>query len=445
MYRDGRSAPQGKVEMATVKGQGRSHGAQLRCIVFVDAVNSTQELKTLGHATVGRKIAALRDFAEFCFVFRMKGEFIGELGDGFLILCPPDPPRVLAEAFVLLDFVRAHNHRSQPPADLNVRIAVHFGLVQPPTGRNYLDANISLTSRLEGTTPPNAICCSSVLHDIVAPTLREYHFTEAGGDLKGFGETKYYILSRSNTDEENVKRSERLSFYLGTINALGRAGDWKAVAATCEQGLKDFKDNPEFWYQFACANLVLKNDDEMVRGFKECIRLNYKLGESLGFIGNRYEEVGDIDAAVNTLNRAVEVDPKHFHAMTTLAEIYAKRGSLKEARLWTRRALKLAPKYYTPIAMLAALDIGQANTTILERAIAKIPEHNLVPFHLEVRGYLKELSKRQYLRSIEQILVSVFGKDWKRRSLLADRALMERNKQEREERELAEGPKVYLI
>jgi tetratricopeptide (TPR) repeat protein len=424
------------------QGQDRSRAAQLRCIVFVDAVNSTQELKTLGHPAVGRKIAALRDFAEFCFIYRLKGEFIGELGDGFLILCPPDPPRVLAEAFVLLDFVRAHNHGAQPPADLNVRIAVHFGLVEPPAGRNYLDANISLTSRLEGATPPNAICCSSVLHDIVAPTLREYRFAEADGDLKGFGETKYYILSRSNSDEENVKRNERLSFYLGTINALTRAGNWKAVAATCEQGLKDFKDNPEFWYQFAFANIKLGNDDEMVRGFKECVRLNYKLGDALFFLARRYVKVGDIDEAVNTLKRALEIDPNYEHAMTALAEIYAKKGLLKEARLWTRRALKLQPRFFVPIAMLAALDIGQGDMTILERAIARLHEHNLVWFHRDVRGHLKALNKTKYLRSIEQILVSVFGKDWKRRSSLADRALIARDRKELEEREQAEGSKV---
>jgi class 3 adenylate cyclase len=439
MYRDRRSAPQGKIEMPIARqGRIRSRVAQLRCIVFVDAVNSTQELKTLGHAVVGRKIAALRDFAEFCFVYRLGGEFIGELGDGFLILCPPDPARVLTEAFVCMDFIRAHNHGVQPPADLNVRIAVHFGLVQPPEGQNYLDANISLTSRLEGATPPNSICCSSVLRDIVAPTLREYQFAEGGADLKGFGETKYYILSHSAVQAENATRSERLSFYLGTIDALARAGNWKAVAATCQQGLRDFKDNPEFWNQFAFANIILRNDDEMVRGFKECVRLNYKLGESLGFLGRHYQLGGDLDTAVSTLNQALEIDPKHFHAMTHLAEIYAKKGAIKEARLWTRRALKFAPRYYTPIAMLIALDIGQGNTTALERAIGKIPEHNLVFFHREVRDYLKELLKTKHLRSVEQLLASVFGKDWKRRSSIAQRTLSERNRKEQEKREKAE-------
>jgi tetratricopeptide (TPR) repeat protein len=406
----------------------RARAATLQCIVFVDAVNSTQELKTHGHSVVAPKIANLRDFAEFCFVYRLGGEFIGELGDGFLILCPPDPPQVLKQSFACMDLIRANNQSKQPPEDLNVRIAIHFGLVEPPQGRNYLDSNISLTSRLEGATPPNSICASSVLHDIVASTLREYKFEEAGSDLKGFGESRYYFVSKLDSKTENATGADRLSFYLGTIDALAQNGSWPAVANTCRQALHDFKDNPEFWYQLALADSILGNDADSFKAYQECVRLNYKVGNSLYSIGLSYSRVGNLEKAISSFNAAVEKDPKHFHSMQELAEIHLKNGRFDEAWQWGRRAAKLAPRYFAPVALVTALSIARRKRISLEKSIRRLPEHNLVRFRTTAGTFLRELRKARDVKAVDQLLVTVFGGDWRQKCSLAERALRDRNK-----------------
>jgi hypothetical protein len=107
----------------------RATGHEMRSIVFVDAVNFTYELKAHDRPLVTAKINRLREFVEFFFVYKLKGLLIGELGDGFLILCPPEPHRVLAEAFGCMSFIRAHNHGKKEPAIINARIAVHYGLI----------------------------------------------------------------------------------------------------------------------------------------------------------------------------------------------------------------------------------------------------------------------------------------------------------------------------
>jgi class 3 adenylate cyclase len=116
-----------------------SNKSEMRTIVFIDAVNFTQELKTYGRTHITPKINQLRDFAEFCFVYKLKGEFIGQMGDGFLALCPPTPAEVINEAIACQSFIAAYNHSKEPPAVLNTRIAIHYGLIAPSERGNYID------------------------------------------------------------------------------------------------------------------------------------------------------------------------------------------------------------------------------------------------------------------------------------------------------------------
>ncbi len=103
--------------------------AETRTIVLLDAVNFTQELKTHGRSAISPKINTLKEFAEFFFVFKLNGELIGQLGDGVVILCPPTPAEVINEAIACQSFIRAYNQGKVAPAVLNVRIAIHVGLI----------------------------------------------------------------------------------------------------------------------------------------------------------------------------------------------------------------------------------------------------------------------------------------------------------------------------
>jgi hypothetical protein len=93
------------------------NGPEIRTIVMIDAVNFSGEIKSHGRDAIAPKINALREFVEFFFIYKLKGAIIGEMGDGFLLLCPPEPHRVLAEAFGCMRFVRATTwaYRSRIP------------------------------------------------------------------------------------------------------------------------------------------------------------------------------------------------------------------------------------------------------------------------------------------------------------------------------------------
>jgi tetratricopeptide (TPR) repeat protein len=356
----------------------RTPREEMRTIVIVDAVNFTHELKSHGKSVVDPKIRQLLEFVEFFFVFKLKGEIIGKMGDGFLVLCPPKPIEVINEAIACQGFVAAYNHGKRSPHTLNVRIAIHYGLIAPPEGGNYVDTNLNLASRLEGVTPPNAICVSSVLHGIVSDTLRSHEFEKSKSNLKGLGQHEYYILkSFPRKAAEPTRREARLGFYFSVLDALREAENWESVRDTCEQALADFPDHPEFTSQLAFSYLILSEPLHSIRYYEQCVEMGYEIGDSLYFMGCSHRQLGNISRALEILEEAIENDPNLFHAMLELAEIYLDRKEYAKALEWAKKASKLAPRYPDPRAVQLAIQLIHGDKGI-DEIVKKLP--------LDIRG-----------------------------------------------------------
>ena len=263
-------------------------------IVLVDAVNFTSELKAHGRDVISPKIEQLQEFAEFFFVYKLKGKFIGKMGDGFLVLCPPAPPETISAALSCQSFVDAYNVGRTQPQILNTRIAIHYGLISPPDRGNYVDTNLNLTARLEGATPPNSICISATLHDIVADTLKDWNFEKLKDNFKGLGENKYYVVGNpSGRTPAQSRRESRLSFYFSTLSALRGSEDWVAIKNTCEHALLDFPGNPEFISQLGYVNLILGDFSAAIREFEKCLANDYEIETSMLRIGRAYVGMGN--------------------------------------------------------------------------------------------------------------------------------------------------------
>lgn len=346
---------------------------EMRTIILVDAVNFTSELKAHGREAITPKINRLQEFAEFFFVYKLKGKFIGKLGDGFLILCPPTPPEIIGEALSCQGFIDAFNVGKAEPFALNARIAIHYGLIAPPEHGNFIDTNLNLTARLEGATPPNCICISSTLYDIVADTLRDWKFEELQSTFKGLGENRYYVVSNpSGRTSEPSRRESRLSFYFSTLSALRDAEDWAAVKNTCEQALLDFPGNPEFTNQLGIAHLILDDCPAAIRAFEQCVSKDYEVGDSLLFMGRAYDQMGNQARAIEVLTQAAEKEPKPFHALGDIADIYLDLGNYDEAIRWAKRSLKANLRFITPMATLIAIYLIQRDDDACIRVVAKL-------------------------------------------------------------------------
>lgn len=383
---------------------------EMRSVVLVDAVNFTHELKTEERAIITAKINRLREFVEFFFVYKLKGSLIGELGDGFLLLCPPEPHRVLSEAFECMSFVRAYNHSKKKTAVLNTRIAVHYGLIAPPEGGNYMDTNINLTSRLEGVTPPNSICVSSVVRDIVSDTLRHFEFKELTSDLKGFGQSKFYIVTgKSDSIPDPTRNESRLGFYLSTIDTLRTADDWEAVRSTCEQALVDFPSNPEFTFHLAYSSLILDRCSEAIEAFQECVRMNYEVGDALHFIGMAYRDLGDESRAVESFEMCVQAAPDHCHAMVEMGDICFEHRQYAEAWRWAKRATRVAPRFFHPRALEIAIALILGKKLDLTKVVKHVPPRNRVLFRSYIQEYLETARVLKYRRLLDGVFKTIYG------------------------------------
>lgn len=383
-------------------GHVKNNKPEMRTIVFVDAVNFTNELKTHGRATIAPKIAQLQEFTEFFFVHKLRAEFIGKMGDGFLLLGPPTPPDVINAALSCQGFVVAYNVGKEGPQRLNTRIAIHYGLIAPPENGNYVDTNLNLTARLEGATPPNCVCISATLHDIVSDTLRDLTFRALKADFKGLGENRYYVVGdAAGRGSEPTRRESRLSFYFSTLSSLRDSEDWEAVRTTCEQALLDFPGNPEFTSQLGYSLTLLEDYPGAIRAYEQCVAKNYEVADSLLFMGRSYNWMGNQARAIDVLSEAVDKDPEPFHALADLADIYFDRCDYDEATKWAKRSLKVNRRFLFPIATLAAISVIKGDDDATVRLIRKVDVgrreglRESVEFHLKTKGrksYMKRLS-----------------------------------------------------
>ncbi len=272
-------------------------------------------------------------------------------------------------------------------------------------GGNYIDTNLNLTARLQGVTPPNGICISSVLYDIVADVLRDYRFEELKSDFKGLGQNKYYIISNPSLKTlEPTLREARLSFYFSTIDALREVENWEAVRDTCEQALVDFHSHPEFTSQLAYALLILGDKLGAIRTYEQCIQMGYDVPDSLYFIGVAQREIGNEPRSVEIFEEAIKKEPKLFHAMVELGEIYLNRRNYVEANHWAKKATKLAPRFYIPHAIQVVIALGLKKDKSLNTLIKKIPHEVRMrgDFRLQIQDYLKSLGETDYNKKLSR-------------------------------------------
>jgi class 3 adenylate cyclase len=385
---------------------------EMRTIVFVDAVNFTSELKEHGRAAIAPKIAKLQEFVEFCFVYKLKGAFIGKLGDGFLLLCPPTPPEVIAEALSCQSFVDAYNVGKDEPDLLNTRIAVHYGLIAPPEGDNYIDTNLNLTARLEGATPPNFICISATLYDIVADTLKELTFEQLKSDFKGLGEKKYYVVKDPKGRSGAPSRREaRLSYYFSILSALHDSENWEAAKTTCEQALIDFPGNPEFMSQLGWSLYLLDDYPGAIRAYEQCVAKNYDVASSQLFIGRAHMRMGNEVRALAVLTELSEKEDKSFHALSDIADFYFERNDFGNAEKWARESLKVNRQFLFPMATLIAMRLLQGDEETPLRIIRGVEPYRRSFLREAIESRCKIIGVRGFNRVLDGVFNAVQAKN----------------------------------
>jgi tetratricopeptide (TPR) repeat protein len=123
---------------------------------------------------------------------------------------------------------------------------------------------------------------------------------------------------------------------------------------------------------YAKAEQAFKRTIELDREFKSPISWGAWSG-----LGGIYSELGQIDDAIQSYQRAIEFDPTDEHSWNNLGKLYSDLGQSGEAVQAYQKAIELAPKYTSPWNGLGNLykDLGQTDQAIMayEKAIELDP------------------------------------------------------------------------
>ncbi len=151
------------------------------------------------------------------------------------------------------------------------------------------------------------------------------------------------------------------------------------------------------------------NDEEKEILFKEIVKtLENRSPGKWNNLGNRFKEIGQLDRAIDSYNKALEFDPDYRYACFNLGLIYTEKGEIEKAIEAYERAVEIDPKYHLVFYNLAFIYRGRDE---LDRAINSFkrvleinPEHFYSWFNLgEVYDEMGELDQAidSYKKALE--------------------------------------------
>jgi len=118
-------------------------------------------------------------------------------------------------------------------------------------------------------------------------------------------------------------QGEPLAQQLGKLNALTRSGNQKMQEKDFDGALRDFSD------------AILEANP-----FPDNVKSGAYLSRS-----RAYEGKGDLDKALEDLNKAIKLEPKSVHAYQNRANLHQKRNEPDEALADYGKSIKMNPKF----------------------------------------------------------------------------------------------------
>jgi tetratricopeptide (TPR) repeat protein len=136
----------------------------------------------------------------------------------------------------------------------------------------------------------------------------------------------------------------RAYYHLGV--AYKEKGDFARAVYNLEQARRyNNFDEVDFFMALGLSYAGVKRYDSAVVAFQKAVSLNPKLGAAYVNVAINEDAMGNLPAAIDYLNRALQADPASWEACFNMANILAHHGRNDEAIGWFRRALALNSHY----------------------------------------------------------------------------------------------------
>jgi tetratricopeptide (TPR) repeat protein len=136
----------------------------------------------------------------------------------------------------------------------------------------------------------------------------------------------------------------RAYYHLGV--AYKEKGDFGRAVTDLEQARKyNNFDEPDFFMALGLSYAGLKQYDQAIEAFKKAASLNPKLAPAYVNIAIDYDAEGNVAAAIDNLNGALQADPASWEASFNMGNTLAHAGRYDEAIPWYRKAISLNGRY----------------------------------------------------------------------------------------------------
>lgn len=137
-------------------------------------------------------------------------------------------------------------------------------------------------------------------------------------------------LSPSREDKEHIVK-------------LYHSGDFAQMESACRDLLEKFPESSFGWSVLGTALQVQGKD--ALAALHKTVELTPYDAQAHGNLGNALQDIGNLDAAIDSYLRALEIDPEFAEAHSNLGSALQSQGRHQEASASYQRALAIRPDY----------------------------------------------------------------------------------------------------
>ena len=116
--------------------------------------------------------------------------------------------------------------------------------------------------------------------------------------------------------------------------------------------------------------------------------------------------MGNQARAIEVLTEASEKNPRPFHALADIADLYFERHDYDEAMKWARKSLKVNRRFLFPIATLIAINIIRGDYEAIARLIKTVDVGRRQSLKMDVESRLKSVGQKAYKKKLDASFIA---------------------------------------
>ena len=174
---------------------------------------------------------------------------------------------------------------------------------------------------------------------------------------------QYHVLHKNHAEavraiESAIKeRKDEPDLYLYMAALLEPDQKMKKTIDVLKEGVSELPDNEKLAFALAVSYDKAEDIDNAVETMLKVIEINPKNANALNYVGYTYVETGEnLEEAENMLQDAASLKPNDGYILDSLGWLYFKKGDLTKAHEILTQAARLLPKEFTVLEHLGDVD-----------------------------------------------------------------------------------------